>query len=204
MKNPKVSVVVPFHWMENWPVMLSRCLLSIEAQSYKDYEIILVKHSTMPITSNRAIESAAGDLIKILYMDDYLAHGNSLQEIVDNIGDKEWLVSGCLHDDGTDVGNYHEPSYNEKIYTGANTIGSPSVLTMKRGSRILFDTPLSFLLDVDLYKRLYDKYGSPTFLNTPNVIIGLHPGQVSNTMSAEDKHKEFEYIQNKYGFSLDR
>ena len=81
IKKPKVSICVPFHWMENWPFFLERCLNSIEKQTFKDYEIILIKHSIMPITSNRVIESATGEIIKVLYMDDWLASPNYLEEI---------------------------------------------------------------------------------------------------------------------------
>ena len=200
MKNPKISVVVPFHWMENWERLLLRCLMSIEAQTFKDYEIILLKHSTMPVTSNRAIESAKGDLIKVLYMDDYLAHENALQEIADNFTkESKWLVTGCVHDTGDgNPTNYHEPKYTDDIFTGNNGIGSPSVLTMSREGLLLFDDTLSWLLDVDLYKRLHDSFGPPKILSTPNVCIGLHKGQHSNLMPDDKKREEGIYMLKKH------
>ncbi len=153
----------------------------------------------MPTNSNRAIESARGELIKVIYMDDYLAHGNALQEIVDNFTkESAWLVTGCLHDDGTGPKNYHAPSYNALLYTGVNTVGSPSVLTLRREGHLLFDTSLSFLLDCDLYKRLHDTYGPPVILNTPNVAIGLHRGQTTNIMSEQAKEAERLYLLEKY------
>lgn len=195
----KISVVIPFHWMENWQFLLTRCLESIEKQSFKDYEVVLVKHSTMPVTSNRVIESATGDLIKVLYMDDYLAHGNALQEIADNMGDSQWLVTGCVHDTGNgELTNYHSPKYTDDIYTGNNGIGSPSVLTMRREGHLLFDTNLSYLLDCDLYERLHKTYGPPKILDTPNVAIGLHKGQVSNLMPDSEKRKEGLYMLRKH------
>lgn len=198
MKNPRISVAIPFHWMDNWPVLLTRCLASIEAQSFKDYEIVLVKHSTMPVTSNRVIESAKGELVKVLYMDDYLAHGNALQEISDNFKkDDTWLVTGCVHDDGNTVGNYHEPKSTLDISTGSNGIGSPSVLTMRRERAFLFDSRLSWLLDIDLYQRLHSSYGSPKILNTPNVVIGLHKGQMTNILSDQEKEEEHRYLARK-------
>lgn len=195
----KISIVIPWHFMENWQFFLTRCLQSIEAQSFKDYEVILTKAGSMPVNSNRAIESAQGELIKVLYMDDYLAHGNALQEIVDNFTkESAWLVTGCLHDNGQSVGNYHEPTWNEYLYTGVNTVGSPSVLTLRREGHLLFDTSLSFLLDCDLYKRLHDTYGPPVILNTPNVVIGLHQGQTTNIMSDTAKEAERLYLLEKY------
>lgn len=199
MKTTKISIVIPFHWMENWPVFLSRCLMSIEAQTFKEYEIIFLKHSTMPITSNRAMESAKGELVKILYMDDYFATANSLQEIVDNFKKEDhWLVTGCLHDKEGKIGDYHSPKYTENIYTGNNGIGSPSVLTYRRKGSIDFDEKLSWLLDCDLYKRYFDLYSAPKILDTPNMIIGVGKHQTSNTMSDKEKQKEHDYLMKKY------
>lgn len=197
---PKISIVIPFHWMKDWPQMMERCLKSIQAQTFKDYEVILIKHSTMPVTSNRVIESAKGELIKVLYLDDYLAHGNALKEIADGFAENtQWLVTGCLHDTGDgNLINYHEPSYNDQIYTGVNTIGSPSVLTFRREGHLLFDTKLSWLLDVDLYKRLHDLYGPPTIVNSPNVVIGIGQHQTTHILSDEQKQKEHIYLLEKH------
>lgn len=202
MANPRISVVIPFHWMDHWRGYLPRCLRSIESQTFKNYELILMKVGSMPITSNRVMEAAHGELVKILYMDDYLAHEDSLKDIVelmDSCPDNRWLVSGCLHDNGdSKLVNYHSPSFNDKIYTGNNTIGSPSVLTMRREDLLLFDEKLSWLLDCDLYKRLHLAYGDPAYLYAPNVVIGLHKGQASNLMLDVEKQAETQYIMKKY------
>lgn len=195
----KISICIPWHFMENWQFFLTRCLKSIEAQTFKDYEVILTKAGSMPVNSNRAIESAQGELIKILYMDDYLAHGNALQEIVDNFTkESTWLVTGCLHDDGKNVGNYHEPSWNNELYTGINSIGSPSVLTMRREGSLFFDDKLSWLLDCDLYTRLYDLHGPPTLLKTPNVVIGIGVHQTTYHLDDDRKKWEYEYVKKKH------
>lgn len=193
----KVSVVVPFHWMKSWPFFLERCLKSIEKQTYKNYEIVLVKHSTMPVTSNRAIQSASGDIIKILYMDDYLYDENALQHLVDN-WKGGWAVSGCVHDNGEMILNPHFPKWNSDVPNGVNTIGSPSVLALEN-DETLFDENLSWLLDCELYGRLYAKYGEPTIVNYTDVAIGLHDGQMTHLMSDEVKLSEHQYVQQKYG-----
>lgn len=195
----KVSIVVPFHWMDNWPFFLERCLKSIEIQSFKDYEVIMMKVGSMPVTSNRVIEGARGELIKILYLDDYLAHSDSLKNIVDAFREKDkWLVTGCVHDNGTNVANPHYPEYTENISTGNNCIGSPSVLTFRREGCLYFDEKLSFALDCDLYYRYNEAYGPPTILNDLNVVIGLHSGQTTNRMPQEEKMQEFEYVTKKH------
>jgi len=199
MQNPKISCVIPFHWMPKWPFFLERCLKSIEAQTFKDYEIILIKHSTMPITSNAVIQAAKGELIKILYLDDYLAHPNSLKNIVENFDNTyQWLVTGCLHkDEDGKLGRPHLATINENLHI-ENTIGSPSVLTIRNNGQIFFDENLSFFLDCDLYMRYYKKYGAPKILDDLNVVIGLHQGQTTHLLSDEEKQREFNYSLKKH------
>ncbi len=196
----KVTIAIPFHWMKDWEFFLIRCLKSIEVQTFRDYEIVLIKHSTMPVTSNRTIQSATGELIKVLYMDDYLAHEDSLTEIVENFKQEDtWLVTGCLHQKGKE--NPHSPHFPEwtnDISTGNNCIGSPSVLTFRRESTLLFDENLSWLLDADLYKRFYMKYGPPKILNTSNVVIGLGEHQTTHILSDQEKNGEYRYLLEKY------
>lgn len=198
MSKPKVSVVVPFHWMENWSFFLERCLSSIEFQTYTNYEVVLINHSTMPVTSNRVIQSAKGDIIKVLYMDDYLANEDALQNLVDNF-EGGWAVSGCVHDKGFGLYNPHVPKWNDNIRTGANTIGSPSVLAFENKDPLLFDEELSWLLDCDLYHRLYERYGAPTVIGSIDVVIGIHDGQMTNILTDDDKQEEADYLEDKYG-----
>lgn len=155
----------------------------------------------MAENTNSGIRKATGELVKILYMDDYLAHSNALQEISDNFTEEtQWLVTGCLHyqEGWSQPQNYHAPNYNADIHTGVNTVGSPSVLTFRREGCLFFDERLSYLLDCELYKRLHDTYGPPTILNTPNVIIGIHPSQTSNIMPTQEKQEEYQYVMEKY------
>lgn len=200
MQNkPKISVCIPFHWMKNWSFFLERCLKSIEQQTFKDYEIVLIKHSTMPVTSNKVIQAAHGEIIKVLYMDDFLAHIDALKKIVDNFKeDDQWLVTGCLHEDENgNRGNPHYAEFNDNIHI-KNTIGSPSVLTVRNNGHLLFDENLTFYLDCDLYKRYYKKYGPPNILDDLNVVIGIGKHQMTNILTQEEKLKELNYIIKKY------
>lgn len=196
---PKVSIVVPIHNMENGAYFLWRLIQSVMMQSFKDYELIIVQEGKMAENTNAGIKKARGELIKILYMDDYFAHKDALKIIVESDWTEEWLVTGCLHQSGEEEPHSpHYPEYTDDIYLGNNTIGSPSVLTFRRESKLFSDENLSFLLDCDLYKRFYDKYGSPAILNDLNVVIGLHEGQTSHLMRSEEKQAELTYMTKKY------
>lgn len=194
MQNkPKVSIVIPFHWMKNWQFFLTRCLQSIEEQTFKDYEVILSKVGSMPVTSNRVIQEAKGELIKVLYMDDMFSSEYALEDIVTHFDDSdEWMITGC------DT-NLH-PYWTDDIVTGNNHLGSPSCLTFRNHfeDNLLFDERMSWLLDCDLYYRMYEKYGLPKILETKNILMGVGDHQMTNILTDEEKLSEFNLIKEKY------
>jgi len=224
MNFSKLSVAVPTHSMKDGDYFFRRLLDSLWNQSFQDFEIVVtdnsdddmvericewyrtgIKYYRNPIkgmaqNTNEAIRRSHGELIKILYMDDFMAHDEALEKIVKHFTG-QWLVSGCTH---LKMGErythqIHTPSYSPVICQGQNTIGSPSVLTIKNEDPILFDEKMTWMLDCDYYKRMYDLYGEPTLLKDINVVIGLHPNQMTNTMGEERKLQEFNYMIKRYG-----
>lgn len=171
-----------------------------ENEKYKSLNINYSKnvHKGMAQNTNEAMKLAKGKLIKILFQDDYLVNENSLQEIAGNFNGY-WMVTGCEHDAGDGIcKNPHFPVYKNKIARGQNTIGSPSVLTIKNENLIFFDERLTWVLDCDYYKRLYDLYGKPTILKKINVIIGKGKHQTTNHLTNQVKKEEQRYITKKY------
>lgn len=192
-----ISIIVPVHDMKNKDFFLKRCLDSIRAQSYQDYEIVISENGKgMASNTNAGIKTANGEIIKILFMDDYLAHANSLRDVVRHFKGG-WLVTGCEHDNGARH-NPHFPYYNPDIFLGRNTIGSPSVLAFENLKPLLFNEKLTWLLDCDLYTRLFEKYGEPVILNSINVVIGIGDHQTTHVLSEKVKDREYDYMRNKY------
>lgn len=174
--------------MKNWPLFMERCLKSIEEQSFTNYEIVMVKVGKMAETTNACIKRANGELIKVLYLDDMLAHKDALRDIVENFkGD--WMITG------TDNNPY--PYWTDDIGMGNNKLGSPSALTIRNDNPLMFDERMSWLLDCDYYKRMYDRYGEPEILDGTNVIIGIHDGQMTNILTDKDKADEEDYLNTK-------
>ena len=198
MNMPNISIVIPFYFgMENWQFFLTRCLESIEKQTFTDYEIILIKHSTMPITSNRVIESAKGEIIKVLYMDDWLESEDYLEQIYNifRFPDTQWVI--------TPASTNKDPQWTDDIHIGNNKLGSPSALAFRNNfnevGNELFDEGLSWMLDCDLYKRLEIIFGKPTILTGIVVGIGEHANQMTHILTDQQKQDEVNYLRKKYG-----
>lgn len=190
----KISVIVPFHWMKNWQFFLVRCLESIEQQTYKDYEVILTKTESMPVNTNAAIKKAKGEIVKILYMDDWLESSNYLVEVYKAFLNPEidWLITSAV--------NNRHPLWTDDIETGNNKLGSPSTLAFRNNfeDNVFFDEKLSWLLDCDLYKRMEKRFGKPAILTDVNVGIGEHTGQMTYILTDEEKLEEYNYMKQKY------
>lgn len=217
----KVSIVIPIYNMKNAQYFLERNLKSIYIQSFDDYEIVISDDSEddelknwiskldMPIryfknpgrkgmanNSNYAIDQAEGELIKILYQDDYFYDSRSLEKIVAAFTPHcQWLATGCTHTmDGVNFFNDHRPYYSETD----NTIGSPSVITLHSKIRERFDPSFHYVLDLDFYKRLYYHYGKPKIYDQVNVVMGIHQGQKTHLMSELEKAKEHQQLKMKF------
>lgn len=150
---------------------------------------------------NNAINNTKGEYIKVLFQDDFLYHDDSLQDIInsyENNPDKSWLVTACEHTfDGITFNKPFYPIYNPQIHLDMNTISSPSVLSFKKDCTLLFDENLKWLMDVDLYKRLYDSYGDPIIINEINVVNRLWDKQYNKTIPDSIKSLELDYVKNK-------
>lgn len=195
---------------------LKRLLESIKEQTYKDYDVVVSDNSTyfakdkmkkicdeydfvkyihnpiigMSENTNNAIKNATGEYIKLMYQDDWFATTNALEEIIDEQEGQYWTIVGA--------NNNPQPYWTDDIETGNNKLGSPSALFMKNEDPILFDEPMTWLLDCDYYRRLYDKYGEPKILSGAYINIGTGEHQVTNTLTAEEKEKEVNYLKTKY------
>lgn len=221
----RFSICIPVYEMKGrGEEFLTHALQTIARQSLRDFEVVVSDNSLgdslekatklfslninyfknplrgMAPNTNAAMNAAKGELIKILYQDDFLSGFESLQEISDNFKpEDQWLVTGCAHTtDGVIWENAHRPKYNDEIYLGNNTIGSPSVLTVRNEGKLLFDESLTWLLDCDLYKRYYDKYGAPKLLSAINVIIRTGKHQMTHQLSEERMLAEGEYLKTKF------
>lgn len=151
--------------------------------------------------TNYALKKSKGKYIKIIFQDDFLYSKNSLLDIKNELQEKTmWLITACEHSyDGFSCYRPFKPYYHDDIHKGNNTISSPSVLTIKNtDEKIFFDENLSWLMDVDYYKRCFIKFGLPHILNKINIVNRTHNDQFSNYCTEAVKQKEYNYILKKY------
>jgi glycosyltransferase involved in cell wall biosynthesis len=222
----KISITIPTYECKGYGwLFISELLNSIKKQSYKNYEVVIsdqsndnkikdlinfysneidiiylnAKHISRSIGANlnNAIKHANGDLIKPMCHDDFFIDDFALEKIKNSFNNStQWLVTGSFHCNSIHfLYQQMSPYYNHKIHHGYNTISSPSVLATKR--KELFDENLKMLIDCEMYKRLYTKYGNPTIISDPLICNRMHENQAQK--EAFNSEEEKLYCINLYG-----
>jgi dTDP-4-dehydrorhamnose reductase len=151
---------------------------------------------------NEVMKKCKGEWIKILFQDDFLYDENSLKNQYDFIINKEnltWFVTEFFHTaDGVNFFYHYFPRWNDLIWTGLNTMGCPSGITIKNKDLIFFDEDLNWLMDCDYYKKMYDKFGEPDILNKITVVNRTSGSRLTNTTSQEIKDRESVIVHKRY------
>jgi len=224
----KISVAIPTYEASGFGAQyLSRNLEILSKQSFKNFDVVISDNSEnsdiekvadnykqklaikffknanrgMSVNLNNCLKKCTGQFIKIVFLDDFLFHENALMDISDNLDESTfWLITACEHTkDGSTFYRPFYPRYNHMIHLGNNTISSPSVLTIKNfDDKLFFDENLTWLMDVDYYKRCYIKFGNPKILNKINVVNTTSPTQTSSVITKDQIKKEFIYSKEKF------
>jgi len=228
----KISIAIPtWEFNGRGSEYLNDLLRTIQIQSYKDFEVCISDHSVDnevlkelkqfegkfkivydknendrgngPANTNKAIQMCSGDIIKVMFQDDFFYDTESLEKIHSEFeqSDSMWLVNGCNHtkDDGYNFYWEMFPKWNDKIIEGVNSISSPSVLSMRREcfDKVRFDEKLVMMMDCDYYYNLKSNFGEPIYLDDVLITNRVHQNQIS---SAYDKNiqDEIDYCLDKY------
>ena len=206
---------------------LEDLLSTIEIQTLTDYEVIVSDHSednsvknvvkfyekkgmnikhvrntenrgNGPANTNAAIEQCTGEVVKVMFQDDFFYDDEALEKIYNALmeSDSDWLVCGCNHtrSDGRDFYWTLMPTWNNELLKGVNSISSPSVMAFKREKvSERFDENLSMMMDCEMYYRLDKLHGQPVYLHDDLVTNRVHEGQISaQTYSSDDYAKTME------------
>jgi glycosyltransferase involved in cell wall biosynthesis len=179
------------------------------------FDIIYVvnpeKRGNISHNINNAINHCTGDIIKIIFMDDFLLKQTAIADIVfvfTQNPSARWMVNSYLHTQNySSFYNPIYPKYNDKIITGINTIGCPSGLTISKDVAARFDENLKWFMDCEYYYQLFKLYGHPIIYQN-NFLVGtlIHNSQVTNSCVNNDAliNSETSYINAKYGLTIVR
>jgi glycosyltransferase involved in cell wall biosynthesis len=226
----RMSVAIPTYEYKGKGVDLLKHQFGIfKRQQFKDFQVVISDHSidddiknfceknefglnikyirneklrgNFSANTNHAIENCDGEIIKVLYQDDFLFNHESLKKISDFFADDiNWLLSSCIHcAENMSLYGPLTPRYHDEIYLGNNTIGCPSVLAVKnRDDLPKFDERLLWLMDVDYYKALFDKFGNPRILGDVNVCVRVWDSQLTKEIDGSIKNEECFLMEEKY------
>lgn len=160
------------------------------------------KYGQSSANINNAIDNCTGEIIKILFMDDYLYGKDALTKTVKEFEknpNKVWLITDFMHSHDHVKFSPCQPVYNPNVHY-YNTMGCPSGLSFRNSVKERFDENLIWYMDCEFYRRMYDKYGQPIWLRSPTIVYFLHPNQVTNTLiTAEVEAREKKYVIDKHG-----
>ena len=104
-----------------------------------------------------------------------------------------WYVTSYTHtENGYDFFNNRLPVWEDAIFNGFNVIGSPSILTIKNvDDKLFFNEELIWMMDVDYYLRMHDKFNDVSIIDDINVVSRIWDGRVTNKLSDDIKNIEF-------------
>lgn len=232
----KLSIAIPTWECNHKGVeFLDDLLGTIEIQTFNDFEVIISDHSenddlylkaqefdskfeikyikneehrgNSPSNLNNALNHCSGEIIKIMFQDDFFYDDEALEKIYYTLSDsdKMWLLNGTNHTNDHGNSFYWDlyPKFNDQLLMGVNTISSPSVMTLKNEVVNRFDENLINLMDLDFYYGMRETYGDPIFYNDILVSNRVHQDSISsNIQNKEDLTRiESEYCLKKYGVS---
>lgn len=153
---------------------------------------------------NNAMSMCKGEWIKVLFQDDFLYDDKSLETqyiFIKSFNDEMiWFMTKFYHsNDGISFYRLYNPIWHNRIWTGENTLGCPSGMTIKNTDLIYFDNELNWLMDCDYYQKMFLKYGTPQILDEITVVNRTWGNRLTDTTPQSLKDKEFKMLKERYG-----
>ena len=139
--------------------------------------------------TNNAILKSSGDYIKLMNMDDYMESENTISEMVEEIKNgKKWVLTSFKHLNYDDDYFYHDMTPRIEgdgihLLQGLNYVGCPSVGMIPKED--LFDTEVLYMIDCELWYRMFKKYGYPGVVKNFNVVIGMGSHSLSSQWNSK-------------------
>lgn len=190
-----LSVIIPYDKDRGY---LDQCVKSIEAQSYRDFEIIHAKSDcSVAVNFNFGLKMAKGEFCKFVTEDDYLPV-DSLRYLVNGVGDAPWAYANAIQlDEGSQKTWIYKPRLHDfKTNTkqnqvhGGTTIYRTDILLSIGG----MDESLWTGEEYEMHLRLWSKGYRPRYIDKEVYVHRLWDGQKSKMLKRNNKDKRDEEI----------
>ena len=204
-----ISVVVPIYDPENqFHAFVNDLLESVAQQSALPLEVILCgnqpptylgnlhlrfsgrlklvwlqnQSSNAPENINSGVAAAEGEVVKLLFQDDFLIDSHVLVSSQKVSTESPWRAFACqgAQEDGSLIEQKVFPIFTNRLRDGENQIGAPSVVAFKKSSYVQMDSRLPYLFDVDWYLSMAHANGFPSYETTTSIGIRSHAGQATH------------------------
>jgi glycosyltransferase involved in cell wall biosynthesis len=158
--------------------------------------------------TNNAILHASGNYIKVINQDDFLLQKDTLEKAIFLINKGyKWVIFPCLDYDVDTSLNTKElhpikehyprhPIDTKNLLLGINSIGSPSCSLFPKG--FFFDPNITYMIDCELYYKLYTTLGTPGILKELSIGNGIGNHQL--TAQLQNKYQEMMKFDIEYCF----
>lgn len=155
--------------------------------------------------TNNAIKNSTGDFIKIMNMDDFIESPSLIQDMITLLDDTHnWVLSSFKHLNYKNnvIFNYMTPQIygdGSGLLDGINTVGCPSVCLIPKNE--YFDPNVKYMIDCDLWYRLFKKYNKPAVHLKNDIVIGVGDHSLSSQIYNEQKkllEEDINYCKKKY------
>jgi hypothetical protein len=205
---PRISVCVPVYEMKDGfgERFLIEFFSNLTIQTFKDFDVVVSDQCESDILKNvcdmfskvldvkyfknksniknaannvnNAINNATGEIIKLLYMDDFFVDVNALYKISNAFqeNDGKWLINGFVHCN-MDKSKYFDvriPWYGNKYVNGDNTTGNPSTYAVRKECLLEMDENLLWIVDGEYFYRSFFYHGDPIIINDILVCFREH------------------------------
>lgn len=231
----KFSICIPTYEMGGYGyVFLDQLLTELKFQSVQDFEVVITdqspdtkvlevcdKHSSLldlkyfkyyyqkgkaAANINTAMKYAQGEIIKILYQDDFFVDVKALEKIQNEFDNgAKWVVNGFTHSqDKKTFFNTRIPFYTDNVLLGENSVGNPSnvsILNCENKDKVFMDESILYVVDCEYYYRVKQKLDMPIIINDILVCARHHPvSAVDNPEFYSLKDPEVKYCLQKHGY----
>lgn len=168
--------------------------------------ITYVKNVTQlgsPANWNAALKMAKGEYVMLLHHDDAFAANDSLALFLHPFQKDPSIDFVFARNPSVEIlsgGKAFNASFFEKFYRSpdlllvGNFIGAPSNVMVKSSAVEPYHTRYKWIVDIEFYIRLFRNKKRLSYIDKKLIDIGVHEGQISNSVVNDNSILLYEYI----------